>query len=527
MIKLSRTFKASPIRLRFTLTCALSVLAACGQGTSSSNTTALGTDNSLADAPPPATALPLATGPASAYRPAPVASALPPAPRARLGRVPSADQYAYLNQAQAFSQSLADAPPDYTYDYAGERPWVWQSPDGYYRVAERLPMGVRYFYYAPGASTPYLVQDPQYSYGYSGDQLTVVYGPGGEVLPDDVEARQARAAGVYLAWAASLYAAARHEQHIAVAQERWDAERQAVYADQARWTAARQRNSDWTAYSQAHQNDEAHWADQRYVRAAEAARFAQAVHDQTAFAHAQQAATDARVIAQSRGERPPGPPPADRFERNRPSSPNGRPPGLAVGDPAGVQHQQVVQQHQQTAAPARAPFQARDQAGAPPRAGVDSNHPLEPHDAAQGVAGVRAQQATQVDASRQAAQARPAQTREALIQQAQVHNQQASARQAQAAEARRQTGEQAAAQAHQAQAAETAQRAAAERAQVDAHRQAAEEAAAHVQAQRNTQAAQAAEGRKAEEAQAHAPGPRPSPISDKRHAESKSEPPHP
>jgi len=309
MIKLRRALKASPLRVRLALTFAVCGLAACSQGSSTSNTAgdASGMDNSLADAPPPTTALPLATGPAPAYHPAPVANALPPAPSAPLGSVPAADQYAYLNQAYDFSQSLADAPPDYGYDYQGEEPWVWQSPDGDYRVAERLALGVRYFYYAHGASTPYFVQDPQYSYGYSGGRLTVVYGPDGKVLPYDIEARQAAAAGLYLAWAARLYAAARHDPHVAVSAARWDRERQAVYADQARWTVAHQRNTDWTAYSRAHQDDQAHWAAQRFVRAAEAARFAEAVHDPNALAHAQHAAIDARAIAQSHGERPPGP----------------------------------------------------------------------------------------------------------------------------------------------------------------------------------------------------------------------------
>jgi len=319
MIKLSRMPKPSSMRLRLALTCAVSVLAACSQQGSASNTTQ--GDKSLADAPPPPTALPLATGPAPAYGPAPAADALPPAPRARLGRTPPSDQYAYLNQAYAFSQSLADAPPDYTYDYQGERPWVWQSPDGYYRVAEQLPMGVRYFYYAPGASQPYLVQDPQYSYGYSGGMLTVLYGPDGEVLPDDVQARQSQAAGLYLAWAAGLYAAARQEQHFGVSQDRWDAERRSVYADQARWNQAQQRNAAWADYSQAHQNDQAHWVDQRYVRAAEAARFAEAVHDQTALAHAQQAASEARTVAQSHVERPPGPAAQGGDERRAPGAP--------------------------------------------------------------------------------------------------------------------------------------------------------------------------------------------------------------
>jgi hypothetical protein len=545
MIKLCRTPKASPLSLRLAVTCAFSVLAACSQGGSNTTGDAAGNgmDNSLADAPPPATALPLASGPAPAYTPARAVSALPPAPSAALGRVPPSDQYAYLNQAYAFSQSLADAPPDYTYDYQGERPWVWQSPDGYYRVAERLPIGVRYFYYAPGASEPYLVQDPQYSYGYSGGMLTVVYGPDGQVLPYDVEARQARDAGLYLAWAAGLYAAARHQEHVAVSRDRWDAERQAVYADQMRWSDAQQHNAAWANYSQAHQNDQAHWADQRYARAAEAARFAQAVNDQAALAHAQQAAQEARTIAQSHGERPPGPAPQGGFDRRQPGGPAFVPPGQPASDlarppsqqatqrqppaeqpgpgargergpapaapaaferrgqapvpiraepgpaPGGVtaaQHQQALQR-QPAADQANAQAEARDRATVQAQTAAASQRQAEQHNAAQGVAQARAQQAAQAAAS-QAAASRQA---EAQVQarQAQAHDQQAAARQTEAA---------------------TAGRAASDRAAADAHRQAAAQAAAQAQVQRSPPAA--AE-RKAPEPQprpeAAAPAPRP------------------
>jgi len=377
MIKLSRMSKAPPLRLRLGLACAISALAACGQGSSTSNTTGA-IDNSLADAPPPTTALPLATGPASAYAPAPVASALPPAPSAPLGSVPPADQYAYLNQAYTFSQSLADAPPDYTYDYQGEAPWVWQSPDGYYRVAERLPVGVRYFYYAPGASMPYLVQDPQYSYGYSNGRLAVVYGVDGRVLPYDVQARQARAAGVYLAWAAGLYAAARQQEHVAVSQARWDTERQAVYADQARWNAAQQRNAAWASYNQAHQNDQAHWADQRYVRAAEAARFAQVVNDPTALAHAQHAATDARAVAQSPRERPPAPAKDSGFDRRGPGPTKVRAPEPSHGEALDVQHPQPLRVE-----PAGGDAESRDQAPPQPRPAVEAQRTAERPNATQ------------------------------------------------------------------------------------------------------------------------------------------------
>jgi len=376
MIKLSRMPKVPPLRLRLALACAMAALAACSQESSSSNKTGA-LDNSLAEAPPPVTALPLATGPAPAYAPAPVASALPPAPSAPLGAVPPADQYAYLNQAYDFSQSLADAPPDYTYDYQGETPWVWQSPDGYYRVAERLPVGVRYFYYAPGGSEPYLVQDPQYSYGYSNGRLAVVYDVDGRVLPYDVQARQARAAGVYLAWAAGLYAASRHEAHVAVSQARWDAERQAVYADQARWTAAQRRSPAWVSYSQAHQNDQAHWADEHYARAAEAARFAQVVQDPTALARAQHAATDARAIAQSPRGRPPKPPEDGGLDRRGPSPTTVRAPELSHGEAARAQRQQPLQPK-----PPGSNAEGRDHAPAQPRPATEARRPAERPNAA-------------------------------------------------------------------------------------------------------------------------------------------------
>jgi len=396
MNKRNCTLKASPMRVHLGLTCVVCVLAACSPASSTSNTTGdaagSGLDKSLADAPPPAAALPLAIGPAPASSPAPAASALPPAPNAPLGRIPTSDQYAYLNEAYAFSQSLADAPPDYTYDYQGEEPWVWQSPDGYARVVERLPMGVRYFYYAPGASTPYLVQDPQYAYGYSGGLLTVVYGPGGEVLPYGVEVRQAQLAGVYLAWGAGLYAAVRHGRHVSVSQVRWNAERQSVYADQARWRAAQQRNPGWATYNQLHRDDEAHWAGQRYVRAAEAARFAQAVHDQTALARAQQAAAHARTSVLARGERPPGPPPVGEVDRHEPGVGPIRVSGPAEGDiasakvrdrgPTDVRANPGVQQQIERPSASKGAHDARERNAvrtAPDRQGAVQGHAAQIH----------------------------------------------------------------------------------------------------------------------------------------------------
>jgi hypothetical protein len=410
---------------------------------------------------------------------------------------------------------LADAPPDYTYDYQGERPWVWQSPDGYYRVAEQLPMGVRYFYYAPGASEPYLVQDPQYSYGYSGGMLTVVYGPDGEVLPYDVEARQAQAAGLYLAWAAGLYAAARHEQHVGVSQDRWDAERQAVYADQARWNQAQQRNAAWADYSQAHQNDQAHWVDQRYVRAAEAARFAEAVHDQTALAHAQQAASEARTVAQSHGERPPGPAPQGVDDRRPPSAPalGGSRPTAA---PTDAQRAEAAGHTEAQSPGGRPPTPAPDVRSerrptsvASVRAPGPATGPIA---AAQHQETVQHQQAAQRAGPQRADQ--PPASRQTAIP---LHETQVHAVQVQQVQAQHAHGPDQQAAPHRAPPAEAAQHISSVQTTTLAHRQAPQPAGPEAHAQRTPPAAEGRKPEKVEAARPVAPPAKPKPEPNDHH----------
>jgi hypothetical protein len=100
--------------------------------------------------------------------PAPAASALPPAPPVQVGRLSDPqDTYAYADEADSENNAFGDAPPDYTVDYGGTQPWIWRGDDQSERVAEPLPSGgYRYYYYQPGAQYPYLVRDPEYSYGY-------------------------------------------------------------------------------------------------------------------------------------------------------------------------------------------------------------------------------------------------------------------------------------------------------------------------------------------------------------------------
>src|SRR6185437_10344957 len=221
------------LQSRLMIACAAAALLLAGCDDKSGQKNAAGnadTQTEAASAPPPLAALPLAQGAAPAAKPAPVASALPAAPPVRYA-APRDDRYAYLDRAYSVGETFGDAPPDYTYDYDDEQPMVWRSDDGYQRVAEQLPDGgVRYYYYQPGADQPYLVQDPDYSYGYSDGDLTVVYDDDGSILSDARAERQAEIAARYLARARALYAASVRQQHEAVAEDYWNRQRGRVYA---------------------------------------------------------------------------------------------------------------------------------------------------------------------------------------------------------------------------------------------------------------------------------------------------------
>ena len=89
---------------------------------------------------PPQAALPLTTADLPAGSDAPAVQALPGGPPARVVRlVDPSQRYAYVDRAYRMSDAFADAPPDYSFDYGGVRPWIWRSNSGAYRVLERTP----------------------------------------------------------------------------------------------------------------------------------------------------------------------------------------------------------------------------------------------------------------------------------------------------------------------------------------------------------------------------------------------------
>jgi hypothetical protein len=287
---MKQIFLNGTARTAFAACLAAGALAACNQ------------NGQTTSAPTPAAALPLemtATTP-TAIAPAPMVSNLPPAPPVRVGRLSDPDDtYAYADEADSENEAFGDAPPDYAVDYSGTQPWIWYGDDHSERVAEPLPGGgYRYYYYQPGAQYPYLVRDPEYSYGYDSGVLVVVYDRYGEVMPPDAYNRRIDAASRILARGAALFLASQQQQHQAIAAANWEARQDRIAADNAAWRQAQAQQRGWAAYHASHaQQEQAQWSEERFRREAEAARFAQATNHPDVAQRDWQAAQQAHVQA--------------------------------------------------------------------------------------------------------------------------------------------------------------------------------------------------------------------------------------
>ena len=252
-----------------------------------------------ADAPPPLAALPLSGADAPPARLAPVAVDLPYARPARLGPLLDAgDGYAYLDRAYVLNDAFADAPPDYGFDYADdEMPWAWRTDDGFIRVAEFLPYGVRYDYYEPGEDYPFLIRDPDYAYAYADGDLVAIYGPDDALLPPEDLALRAPIAGRELARAQAIFHSAGQGRQ-PVALDNWTTRRIQIATDLGRWRDQEGRQPAWRRYHQEHQSaEEAHWAPERFRRAVETARLDRQIKDPDGADHAMRIAAQAQDTA--------------------------------------------------------------------------------------------------------------------------------------------------------------------------------------------------------------------------------------
>ncbi len=220
-------------------------------------------------------ALPLTTGQVAAATAAPATDALPPAPpppRRRLSR--PADAYGYVDQAYAMSSAIGSAPPDYTFDYAGTRPWVWRTETNAIRVEEQTPDGNRDYYYEPGAADPYLVRDGSYAYAFADGGLVAVYDSRGRPLSQEDADRRADRAGRAYARGRDLRASALERQRESVNAAMWAARRADSDAQRRRWQDAQQQSADWRAWHADHSAEQqAYWRDEAARRQQSATAF--------------------------------------------------------------------------------------------------------------------------------------------------------------------------------------------------------------------------------------------------------------
>lgn len=194
------------------------------------------------------------------------------APDASLGGVSDPGQfYAWPDRALVLNQVFADAPPDIGFAVDDVEAWLWKSGDNHVRIVEPLEFGVREYYFAPGAQTPFFVRDPEYGYGFNNGVLVVVVDRGGYVLAPDRMPAFADPAGRYLARAETVILASRGRERWRVTPDRWARRAPVIQAEAQQWSQAAASQPGWQAYRQA-STDSRHFEGERRRREASARR---------------------------------------------------------------------------------------------------------------------------------------------------------------------------------------------------------------------------------------------------------------
>ncbi|MCP3728848.1 hypothetical protein M9978_00250 [Sphingomonas sp. MG17] len=198
-----------------------------------------------------ALALGLASAPAALAQ-ATVVRVAPAPPPPPAWQTPDAD-YRFIDDADALLDAIGDAPPDFTFSYAGGDAWGWRTRTGHEVYAEtardggeRGGSGVRYYYFDPGMSAPFLVYDGELSFGYRDGRVAVAYDRDGRVLSPEEADR-------YWALAERLYSRGRAIRDAARYEDRWDSADAGWWAWQVasviqlrlRWEAGRSRHPGW------------------------------------------------------------------------------------------------------------------------------------------------------------------------------------------------------------------------------------------------------------------------------------------
>lgn len=92
------------------------------------------------------------------------------------------DDYEWIDRADAISETIGEAPPDTSFAFEDATPWAWTLEDGTVLVVEEQGDGPHGYYFEAGSDEPFLVRDPEMSFGFVEGGLAVIYGADGGVM---------------------------------------------------------------------------------------------------------------------------------------------------------------------------------------------------------------------------------------------------------------------------------------------------------------------------------------------------------
>lgn len=218
-----------------------------------------------ADALAAPVALPLSTTTPATLTQAPPVTALPVGQPLRMARLGDRREgYRYLDRGLYQEDAVEDAPPDYSFEDGGVRPWTWGTGDGARVISEPVAGGYRTYYYDAGSDRPYLVRDPNYAYAYDNGALVAAFTVAGVQIDLTDGSDVAQYGGRYFSRGHALWGRATSGQHLAVNAYAWSDRRADLAAQRVTWQRHIADNPDWSAWNSAHQSEEqAPWVDVR------------------------------------------------------------------------------------------------------------------------------------------------------------------------------------------------------------------------------------------------------------------------
>ena len=95
----------------------------------------------------------------------------------------SLDAYAWLDRSDALLDAIAQSPPDFSFDHAGQQFYAWEV-EGVLIVEEVGANGYVLYLYDEGQDWPFFIRTPDEAAGFDGQELAVVYTRDGDVLVD-------------------------------------------------------------------------------------------------------------------------------------------------------------------------------------------------------------------------------------------------------------------------------------------------------------------------------------------------------